>query len=417
MELWKSLRTLEETVDATLPDPEGDLVVRHRHTGGVFRVFQPFHREGRPYLGSASLELAADEVKPAPHRWSQALSQALDQADPWYPLEVPPAGLPTTPTSTLDKQELTRWIEPLDEVISQSLRGEPVFPLREHLRLTKRMVQYRDSFGKELDELRYEASMEVLMVSRKSPESHPFSAQLRFSEFAPEVIGGFLREQARLTCAAQEARPWVPSGPFLILLRGQALAGVMDFLMNQLGAEALAAGTSTLRVHAPLWETPAAEPLTVTSLGQLYNSPEQGGFDDEGIVLHHHSLVKDGTVRGFWSTQSTAHWLGLPLTGRPRNFSVSPGTRTWKDLSGERILEVHRLRWAQSEAATGDFWAEVGLADLHENGHRSPVFGFTLKGNWREVLTNAQFSSDVGTWEHYEGPEFLVVSSVFIGSV
>lgn len=414
MELWKSLRELTETVDASLPDPEGRHRVRHRHAGGIFRVYRQLHRDGRIYLGSASVPLGPEEFKPSPERWEEALEQAAEGRDPWYPLELPSSAPQVSRTSTLDKQDLARWVEPMEEILSQTLQGEPVLAVREHLRFAKTMVQYNDSFGKEREELRYQASLEVLMVPREAPDSQPFSAELRFSEFAPEVISGFLRDQARLTCDSFRVKPWEPQGDFLVLLRGATLAAVLGYLMEQLGAPALAAGTSGLSLHQPLWNHKGSpDPLTVTALAELYNSPKPGGFDDEGVVLKSHTLVSDGLVKGFWSTQATAHWLGLPLTGRPRNYSVSPGTQTWKALSGQRILEIHRLRWAQIDQATGTFSAEVGLADLHEGGTRTPVFGFTVEGNLRTILTNALFSSDVGTWEHYEGPEFLVVPSPF----
>lgn len=412
MEQWKSLKTLTETVDASLPDPVNH-TVHHRRASGEFRVFAPYHRGGRPYLGSATLPLGPDEWKPDEARWASALEAARSVPDPWYPLDLPSTALPESRTSTMEKQELERWIEPMAEVIQKSLNGESALAVREHLRFERHLVQYRDSLGNELDAVRHSAWLEVLLVPRDAPESHPFTAELRFSEFAPEVITGFLRDQARLTVAAHRATAWEPVGDFQVLLRGAALASVFDFLLVHLGGPARASGVSQLSVGQTLWSVPK-EPLTITALADLYNSPEPGGFDDEGVVLQPRTLVKDGKVRAFWTTQATAHWLGLPLTGRPRNFSVSPGSATWASLSGQRVLEVHRLRWAQVDPATGEFAVEVGLADWHEEGRRRPVFGFSAQGNLRDVLTNALFSSEVASWEHLEGPEFLVVpSSVF----
>lgn len=416
MEQWKSLRAMTDTVEASLPD-QGSPMVRHRHAGGQFRVYRTFHHGGRPYLGSSVINLGPDELKPSPERWAQALAQAALVDDPWYPLEVPASASQPSSTSTLEKQDLARWIEPFEQVLTQALRAEPVLPVREHLTLTKKIVQYRDFTGLERDEVRYTASLEVLLVPKDAPEAHPFSAELRFSEFAPHLITGFLQDQARLTVDAYHPQPWEPEGEFGVLLQGPALAGIFDYLLGQLGGPALAAGQSELALHQRLWQREGSNPLTITALAERYNSPESGGFDDEGLVLNSHTLVRDGTVKGFWTTQATAHWLGLPLTGRPRNYSVSPGTQDRKALAGQRIVEIHRLRWAEVDTATGEFSAEVGLADLHEGGQRRPIFGFTLKGNLKDALTKGRFSSDVGTWEHYEGPEFLVVPSTFFRSV
>jgi len=155
MEPWKSLNLRTETADIALPrtDPR-PILVRQGETTNL-RVFRTFHRAGHQYLGASSVNLSPGDMEREGSLRAEAYFQAQKGSDPWYPLEVAQDVALPVRTSTLEKQDLDRWIEPFDGVIRGAALGQPFQTVKEHIRLEKKLVTYRDSFGRTLEETRF----------------------------------------------------------------------------------------------------------------------------------------------------------------------------------------------------------------------------------------------------------------------
>ena len=415
MDYWKSQQIQPSIVMAAFPELDNrSRVVETPHPTTHLTALREYHRNGRKYLGQEYLEIPRN-LGPLPDL--EVLKQALVRAeaceDPWYPLRIDQDSLLSSKTSTLSKQELPAWIEPIQELLHEQSQGKEYLLQKEFIRLTKEDVRYRDSLGRDLSDVRYSGFLEVFLLPVGHPEAQPFHGELRFSEFSPGLFRSFLDEQGRLACETYRVQPWTPpESTFPVLIRGQAVAQVFGYLVRQLSATQLYSGASGLQIGHQLWDLkPQGDALTLHALPLLYDSPETSLFDAQGIILKHRVLVNEGRVENVLTNQQTAHWLGLPLTGLNRNISVSPGTVDLRSLAGETVLEIHRLRTAEVDDATGLFHAEVELADWHQNGQKTPVFGFELRGNLRDALSKARFSNDIGSWETYEGPEFILVPS------
>jgi len=417
MEYWTSLRTRTATVQTSFSD---SLVVLHRELpveSTKFTVFRDFFSAGRKYTGRAEVLVTTPcNGVPTQRQLEEASIATENVADPWYPVKLLQHPSLPSKTSTFSKQELEDWVHPIQEVLSAACAGEAYQLLSEHVLLSREECRFRDSSGRDMSDVRYRGYLEVSLLPVDQPESHPVQGELHFSEFSPSLFRSFMGEQGRLTLGSSLAQVWVPpKQEFLVLLRGSAVRLIFNYLLRQLCGSALYKGDSQLVRGEPLWAVQShADQVTMSALPLLYDSPCTSLFDDEGVVLKKHNLVTEGTVEGFLADQRTSHWLGLPLTGINQNFSVSPGSADFQQVAGSTVLEVHSLRMADIEDSTGDFVAVVELADFHSTQSKLPVTGFSLRGNLRTVLSEARFSSDIGSWENFEGPEFLLVPSPLV---
>ncbi len=417
MNPWKSLSTYSSTVHASHPKVEGLSVHEETAVDTTFTVYRDFFRDGRKFTGKASFEVPGSDLRfPPGQQLAEAEQRAELGSDPWYPVSLERPGSLPSKTSSLSKQALTDWIEPIRQTLLEAVAGNDFELQNEFIRLSRQELRYRDSSGHELDDIRYVGYLEVFLLPKGQPEAHPFHGELHFSEFSPALFSNFLKEQGRLTLGTSRAVPFArPRKEFPVVIRGQAVQQVFAYVMRQLRGPSLYSGASTLTRAQTLWGRESTGDLvTLNALVLLYDSPETALFDDQGTILKTQSLVKDGVVQNFLTNQEMAHWLGVPLTGLNRNLAVSPGTADLRQLAGQEVLEVHRLRTADIEESTGEFVAEVELADFHSGSHKTPVFGFALKGNLRDALSRAQFSREIGSWENFEGPEFLLVPSTCV---
>ncbi len=402
---WKRLTRRSEICTAQFPaEPGQDSTSRQNRffeSQSTTHSYRETHYEGRKSYAHQTWERQGDEPE----------QKVLDEEIiPWFPLEITQPTATQNSVSSFSKQDLGEWIAPLQEILVRACEKEDFFLQSEFLRLEKEERLYQDSLGRELVDLTWHATVDLMILPRSSPETHPVTTEFRFSEFVPDVLGALVRERGRRALQFMSAKPWSNKRPEAVYLRGHLVGELVGLLVRRLSGLSLYAGLSREKLGQHLLGVlPQGDTITLQALPQLYNSPNTNFFDDQGLIFSRRTLVEDGIVRSFMTSQETAHYLGLPLTGLNGNFSLAPGTLTRQDLTTQPALEILKWRTFEVEEATGRWSAVAEEALWYENHQIQPVFGVPLRGDLAQLLTVARFSQDIGSWENYEGPEFLQI--------
>jgi predicted Zn-dependent protease len=334
---------------------------------------------------------------------------------PWFPLEIHSPAVSQPSLSSFSKQKLQEWILPLQEILQKACEGEKFLLQSEFIRLERLERIYLDSFGRELVDLNWLATLDLLILPRALPDSQPVNFELRFSEFSPQDLLTQIQEKGENAVRFASAKPWNGKRPRVVYLRGHLIGDLMALLMRRLTGLSLYTGLSHEKIGSPIFQkTPQGDTITLGALASLYNSPYNSFFDDQGLTLSRHTLIEGGIVKSLLTSQETAFYLNLPLTGLNSNFSLAPGTLSKAEMSEEPALEILRWRTFDLDEASGRWSAVAEEAYYYENKFQHPVFGVRLFGTLEDLLTKARFSQEIGSWENYTGPEFLQVPGDFL---
>ena len=404
-EHWKRLTRRSEICTAQFPaEPGQDSTSRQNRfveNQIMTNTYRETHEEGRKSYAHQAWE-----------KWDTEDEQKVldEEILPWFPLEIPQPTETQNSVSSFSKQELGEWIIPLQEILVRAAEKEDFFLQSEFFRLEKEERLYQDSFGRELVDLTWHATVDLMILPRSQPDTHPVTTEFRFSEFVPDELNALVKQRGRRVLQFLKAQPWTPQRPEAVYLRGHLVGDLVGLLVRRLSGLSLYAGLSREKAGQPLLGVqPQGDTITLQALPQLYNSPHTNFFDDQGLLVSRRTLVEDGLVKSFMTSQETAHYLGLPLTGLNGNFSLAPGSLTRQELTHQPALEILKWRTFEVEEATGRWTAVAEEALWYENHQIQPVFGVPLRGDLAELLTSARFSQDIGSWENYEGPEFLQI--------
>lgn len=384
----------------------------------LLTIFREFHKKGRKYLGRASIELShpmdRDDVRSA---LQKAQESALEQDDPWYPLELKPYDQGQKELSSLEKQPLAFWLLPFHEAVNKGAENLEVRAGDQFLLSERENSIYVDAFGRELVHLAHRARVEVNFLDGEGSPL-PRTTSYSFSEFLPDQIREFVMEEGRVSQDISRSSSEAFPIPGTVYLRGPVLLEIFSFVLRQVSGSAIYAGTTSAKLNRPIWDLPVqGDRMTVRALPHLYNSPFSCFFDNDGVAFQPCNIIEDGIVRGILTNQESAHYLALPLTGLHNNFAVSSGSLDVKDFHGEPYLEIKRMRTFALEEASGRFYGDVELAYWYDGNTRKPVRGLQLGGNLKALLTESLFSREIGSWEFYEGPEILKIPSSFVKGV
>jgi PmbA protein len=196
-------------------------------------------------------------------------------------------------------------------------------------------------------------------------------------------------EQA--ACLAKEMRGSlkIPGGDYTVVIRPEAMDGLLDVLLPSLSGDWKRRGISRLVQGQAIFD-----PRFNLSEDGLAKGAGIRPFDDEGRPSKHRPLIEGGRVSSFMHDLECAALAGAKEEGYcerngfdsppgigPSNLVIDEGDR--KDMSDlGRYLEVYSMHGSHTANATsGDAGFEVSTAFLVEDSHRTPVRGLMMSCN------------------------------------
>jgi predicted Zn-dependent protease len=217
------------------------------------------------------------------------------------------------------------------------------------------------------------------------------------------AIGDAVRDLEQLASARAPV-----AGPCTLVLRADAMLdddlGIWRAFVAQADAAVERQGLTRYREHQPVARgaDQVAAPLSIASDGALAFGLRSAPVGDEGEAVRRFALVERGVASGLALSVREAALRGREPNGGVRNLVVDPGA--WNGTAtGERVVEVRRLRSLSIDPYTGEASLEIALGI--DRG--TPFSGGSLRLDLIAALAHAQRSTSVLTRGAYVGPDAI----------
>lgn len=317
----------------------------------------------------------------------------------YEPLDVTVYDLPTTEeliAATLDTQEQLYAEHPavVDGTSTQGIAE-------------RSQVAIYNSKGLDLNYVNHASGLiAVAVVSDAGEMSNDFQVKLG----KLDTLNG----QAMANKAVQGALSKIggepaPTGAYPVVFAPKAMADLLETFCGIFSSEAAQKGLSQLGDQEG--QKIASEAVTIVDDPFHPENPCRINFDAEGSPTHRKNVVEQGMLNTLLYNLKTANVAGKKTTGnaakgnynaavavRPFTMYLAPGQITEAELlrqagNGVYINALEGLH-AGANAVSGDFSLQ-SAGFLIENGEKtSHVKGFTVAGNFYEVLRNITAVAD-----------------------
>ncbi len=382
------------------------LIQNKRHVR--LKVMRDFHSDGKKWTGEVLLNLDTSlDDKELVRLMEESYEEALKNPWPWYPHEQPSSESGSSLESSLHKKpSLDAWLDPMAQAFFSGTESPADWKIKTSVELIETV--YTDSQGRQFAHNGARCKIEAKSLYQKD--------QFQQGEYLPDRLTHFGRKLSDDFKLMENAEEWKDAFPDRVYLSGFLPAKVFSYLLRQLDGRSLYSGDSQLVKNGPVYQAAQGDKINLRALVRLYNSPYSRWFDEDGVVMHETELVKDHIVKNFTASKREAHFLALQLTGHLVNFSMGPGSLNQEALRETPYLEISTWEDFTLDEASGDFEALVPYA-LGASGLGTPRKAWTglrLSGNLRHLLSSSRWSTSIGQYENYEGPELIAIPSSFL---
>ncbi len=241
------------------------------------------------------------------------------------------------------------------------------------------------------------------VVNREGEAEEAFDFSLGYDEAEK------LPEKALNKAIAKLGATEIASGKYKIIMDGRQMRSMLSAFCSVFSGKNALLGLSLLKGKEG--EKIAADCVTLIDDPLMEGSCVQTSFDGEGVAAYKKNVIENGVLNTLLYDLSTAHKAGVKTTGNgqrgsyAQQVSISPFTFYIEggELTDEELLEkmgdgilVTELKGlhAGANAVTGDFSIE-SAGFLVENGRVTrAVKGFTVAGNFFDLLKNIQALSN-----------------------
>lgn len=228
------------------------------------------------------------------------------------------------------------------------------------------------------------------------------------------LAGDALAPDRGAVLAPERESPWMGAA-LAGSLAGTAAFGWFGAPLAQADARLVRQGLSRYAPGEPIHgDAPVrGEPLTLTSDGTMPHGLRSRPFGDWGEPMRRLTLIKDSVAVDMVLDLREAALRGR-MPSALGNVVLPPG----RTLPGELrtrterpLVEAMSLAWLVVDPATGDFTAELDLAQLDDG---TAVTGGSFRGNVFELLAGARYSAKLTARAWYHGPEAMRVDHVLM---
>ena len=201
----------------------------------------------------------------------------------------------------------------------------------------------------------------------------------------------------------------VESGKYPIIIDGKQMRALLSTFCSVFSGKKAIQGLSLLAGKEG--EIIASESVTVIDDPQYGTSPVQTPFDGEGVATYKKNVIENGVLKTLLYDLATAQRAGVKTTANgqrgsyaqqvsiePFCFYIKEGKLTEDELrkkmgDGLYVTELKGLH-AGANAVTGDFSIESAGFLVKDGELAGAVKGFTVAGNFFELLKNIAAVAD-----------------------
>ena len=219
--------------------------------------------------------------------------------------------------------------------------------------------------------------------------------------------------------AAQKvvAVPTPTVGDINILLSGECLATYFSYYKDCADAQMVYQQLSTFKEGTEVQGGGKSDRITLTLDPLMQGSSNSRPYDDLGLPLEGHTVIKGGKLIKYSGSTRFAHYLGIAPTGIIDNMRITGGTVKNADLRQEPYLELVSFSDFQANPITGDFGSEIRLGFYHDGKTTVPVTGGSISGNMAKVHDTLRMSVEEKQYNDYLGPATVCIRGASISGV
>ncbi len=363
------------------------------------RVYRRFCEDGEEYRGSCSViifpSMTKEQIRAKLRCAHDACLHVKDKAYPHAPaLSERIVCATRDPAEVAEKY--ARALFAADNVEGAFINSAEIFTSRKTTRILT-------SHGVDVSYDSFETSGELVAESKLSEDVELYDA-FRYSGECYEELEK--RAAARLAQARERsvAQRLSEGGEFDVILEEEHVRELLGYMLWRSDSKNICTGYSTARVGD---EAGGRIPDITASV----TIP----FSEEGIRMRELPLVRDGRLCAVTGGMRFCSYLGCEPAGVYERITVSCGSKSKDELCSGRCIHIVSFSDFQFDPLDGYFGGEVRLAYLIEDGKRTPLTGFSVSGNYRELCGSFEFSKERACSYSYDGPRYMRISGVCAG--
>ena len=157
--------------------------------------------------------------------------------------------------------------------------------------------------------------------------------------------------------------------------------------------------------------------ITLTLDPAMEYSSHSCPYDEHGLPLESHTIIRDGKLLKFWGDTRFSSYLNITPTGNIANFRVTGGTATGEELRRDPYLELVSFSDFQVDSVTGNFGSEIRLGFYFDGEKTVPVTGGSISGNMAAVQDTLRMSEEERQYNHFRGPATACICGASISGV
>jgi len=386
-------------------------------------VYSTFSEDGKKYRGSYSTEIHPGTSPEELHaKIASGVLTASFIKDEYFPLVEPSPAMAEVTTET----DAHRAMADLQAAFySGDCRDAGHLSYSEFF-ITRNEKRILNSRGVDLSYTTYNIFVETA-VHWQSQQGKEIEILESYQTSLPMVppsdtaaVCGMLKDRvAHLFAVAEKkslARPTPQVGDINILLTGECLAEFFCYYHSCADAQMVYQQLSTFKEGAMVQgagDTPC-DRLSLTLEPKLEGSSHSSPYDEYGLPLDSHTIIRDGKLLKYWGDTRFSSYLDIDPTGNILNFHVTGGTATGEDLRREPYLELVSFSDFQMDPVTGDFGSEIRLGFYFDGETTVPVTGGSISGNMAMVQDSLRMSVEERQYNHYRGPATICIRGASI---
>lgn len=201
----------------------------------------------------------------------------------------------------------------------------------------------------------------------------------------------------------------IQSGKYDVIFDGKQMRALLSAFSSAFSGREAYLKLSLLRDKEG--ERVASDCVTIIDDPMYSDSPMQTSFDGEGVATYKKKVIEDGILKTLLYDIASADKVGRESTGNglrssyrstvaisPYHFYIQGGEQSEEELflrlaDGIYITELKGLH-AGANAVTGDFSIESAGFRVRNGKIAEPIKGFTVAGNFFEMIKNIEALSD-----------------------
>lgn len=379
-------------------------------------VYKNFEIDGVKYTGSSSLNFSPiysiEEIK---EKINNAVLAASFVRNKQYDLPSPVQDAIKPIESNFSEGNIIENIAKLVKDLYEEDNQYNAFINSSEFFIDKKTIRIINSKGIDVSYTAYRGEIELITEADGEKESIELFQIINFGEYNQDYIKNAIKEQLYFTSLRAKAIPLPKIDQVPVILSGKASVGLWRYYLTQASAGQKYEHMHNNNINDDIQgEDVLGDRITLTLKPVIANSTKNRYFDEDGVFLKDHVIIKDGVLKEFSASKKFADYLQVKPTGIINNYAVSSGTMSEKELKKQPYLEVLSFSAFQMDSMTGNFGGEFRLAIYFDGEKEIPVTLGTVNGNIKAAQKNMYLSKELIQSDYFVGPKVIKFNKMTI---